>query len=214
MLNVGLTGGIASGKSTVARMLAAKGALLIDLDELAHEVELPGGFVWRNIVHHFGKEVLCPDRSIDRKKLGSVVFADPARLKLLNELVHPAVFEAWRGRLREIGETIPDAIVLSAIPLLIEAGMVERVDLVLLIYLSPEKQIVRLMQRYGCSRREAEMRIASQMPLEKKMPYADIILNNEGSEEETKESINGIWEELRARSQQLRPGISPLRDVK
>jgi dephospho-CoA kinase len=204
MLNVGLTGGIASGKTTVARMLAAKGALLIDLDELAHEVEAPQGSVWKNIVHHFGKEVLCPDQAIDRKKLGSIVFADPARLKLLNELVHPAVFEAWRARLREIGETTPDAIVLSAIPLLIEAGMVEMVDLVLLIYLSPEKQIVRLMQRDGYSRREAEMRLASQMPFEKKLLRADIIINNEGSAEETEEAINGIWGELVARSRNRR----------
>lgn len=199
MLNVGLTGGIASGKSTVARMLVEKGALLIDLDELAHDVEVPEGDVWHKIVHHFGEGVLCADRSIDRKRLGAIVFADPRQLKLLNELVHPAVFDVWQGRLREIRKTGPGAIVLSAIPLLIEAGMVEMVDLVMLVYLPPEKQIVRLMQRDGYSRREAEMRIASQMPIGEKMPYADIIINNEGSEEETRCAVNGIWEELKKR---------------
>jgi len=199
MLNVGLTGGIASGKSTVARMLVEKGALLIDLDELAHDVEVPEGDVWRRIVHHFGEGVLCADRTIDRKRLGSIVFADPLQLKLLNGLVHPAVFDVWQGRLREIRKTDPGVIVLSAIPLLIEAGMVEMVDLVLLVYLPPEKQILRLMQRDGYNRHEAEMRIASQMPIGEKMPYADIIINNEGSEEETRYALRGIWEELKKR---------------
>jgi dephospho-CoA kinase len=199
MLNVGLTGGIASGKSTIARMLVEKGALLIDLDELAHEIEAPGGDVWRGIVRHFGKGVLNADRTIDRGKLGAIVFADPSRLRLLNELVHPAVFEAWRGRLREICRISPAAIVLSAVPLLIEVGMMEAVDLVLLVYIPPEKQISRLMRRNGYSRDEAEARIASQMPIEEKMPYADIIVNNEGSEEETERALTDIWEELKKR---------------
>lgn len=112
MLNVGLTGGIASGKSTVARMLVEKGALLIDLDELAHEVEAPEGDVWRKIVDHFGEGVLSADRTIDRRKLGAIVFADPSQLRLLNELVHPAVFEAWQGRLRELRQASSEAIVL------------------------------------------------------------------------------------------------------
>ena len=96
MLNVGLTGGIASGKSTVARMLAEKGALLIDFDELAHAVEEPEGPVWREIVQPFRREILGADRTIDRRKLGAVVFADREKLELLNRLVHPAVFAEWR----------------------------------------------------------------------------------------------------------------------
>lgn len=198
-MNVGLTGGIASGKSTVARMLAERGALLIDLDELAHEVEMPGGEAWEGIVSHFGGEVLRSDRMIDRVKLGEIVFSDPEKLKLLNSLVHPAVLGEWSRRLQRIRETSPEAIVVSAVPLLIEAGMTGMVDLVMLVYLPPEKQIARLMLRNGYTRREAELRIASQMPLEKKMLHADIIVNNENSEEETSGALVGIWEELTKR---------------
>ncbi len=198
-MNVGLTGGIASGKSTVARMLAERGALLIDLDELAHEVEMPGGEAWEGIVSHFGGEVLRSDRMIDRGKLGEIVFSDPEKLKLLNSLVHPVVLGEWRRRLQRIRETSPEAIVVSAVPLLIEAGMTGMVDLVMLVYLPPEKQIARLMLRNGYTRREAELRIASQMPLEKKMLHADIIVNNENSEEETSGALAGIWEELTKR---------------
>ncbi|MCK9364864.1 MAG: dephospho-CoA kinase [Syntrophales bacterium] len=204
MLNVGLTGGIASGKSTVARILVEKGALLIDLDELAHEVEAPEGEVWEKIVHHFGEGVLSAERTIDRKKLGAIVFANPSQLLLLNELVHPAVFEAWQRRLRELRQASPEAIVLSAIPLLIESGMVELVDLVLLVYLPPEKQIARLIRRNGYSLQEAKERIASQMAIEEKMRHADIIINNEGSEEETARELIDIWEELKKREKEVR----------
>lgn len=199
MIHVGLTGGIASGKSTVARMLAEKGALLIDLDELAHEAEMPGGEAWAGIVSHFGEEILLADRMIDRRKLGEIVFSDPEKLKLLNSLVHPAVLGEWNRRLRHIRETSPWAIVVSAVPLLIEAGMTGMVDLVMLVYLSQEKQIARLMRRNGYTRHEAELRIASQMPLEKKIMHADIIVNNENSEEETRSALVGIWEELTKR---------------
>jgi len=203
MLNVGLTGGIASGKSTVARILVEKGALLIDLDELAHEVEAPEGEVWEKIVHHFGEGVLSAERTIDRKKLGAIVFSNPSQLLLLNELVHPAVFEAWQRRLRELRQASPEAIVLSAIPLLIESGMVELVDLVLLVYLPPEKQIARLIRRNGYSLQEAKERIASQMAIEEKMRHADIIINNEGSEEETARELTDIWEELKKREKEV-----------
>jgi dephospho-CoA kinase len=200
MLNVGLTGGIATGKSVVARMLVEKGALLIDLDELAHKAQEPEGDVWREIVRHFGKDVLCADKTIDRPRLGSIVFADPSRLQLLNRLVHPAVFEAWQGRLREIRQINPAAIVLSAVPLLIEDNLMEMVDLVLLVYAPREKQLLRLIARNGYSRHEAEIRIASQMPIEEKLSYADIIINNEGSEEETKRTLTDVWEELKQRA--------------
>jgi dephospho-CoA kinase len=98
MLNVGLTGGIACGKSTVARMLVEKGAILIDFDDLAHAVEEPEGPVWREVVHHFGEAILLPDRRIDRRKLGAIVFEDREKREILNRLVHPAVFAEWRKR--------------------------------------------------------------------------------------------------------------------
>ena len=170
MLNVGLTGGIASGKSTVARMLADKGAVIVDFDELAHAVQEPEGPVWREIVEHFGRDILGTDGAIDRRKLGAVVFADREKLELLNRLVHPAVFTEWQRRIAEIRAARPDAIILSDIPLLLEAGLKPQVDLVLLVYIPPEEQIRRLMARNGYDRDEAAARLASQMPIDAKLP--------------------------------------------
>ena len=204
MLNVGLTGGIASGKSTVARILVEKGARLIDFDELSHAVEEPDGSVWKEIVRHFGDEILQADRTIDRRKLGDIVFADREKLDLLNRLVHPAVFKEWHRRIEEIRKVQPDAIVLSDVPLLIEAGMKPMVDLVLLVYVPPEEQIARLMARNGYSREDAEKRIASQMPIGEKLPYADIVVRNDGSQETTRKALNAIWAELIKRERRRR----------
>jgi dephospho-CoA kinase len=200
MLNVGLTGGIACGKSTVARMLVEKGAILIDFDDLAHAVEAPGGPVWREVVRHFGEEILLPDRWIDRRKLGAIVFADREKREILNRLVHPAVFAEWRKRLGEIEKTRKDAIVLSDIPLLIEAGLETMVDAVLLVYIPPKEQIRRLTARNGFTREEAERRVAAQMPIGEKIIHADIVIRNEGSVEETCHAVSTVWEELRRRS--------------
>jgi dephospho-CoA kinase len=196
MLNVGLTGGIASGKSTVARMLADEGAILIDLDALAHTVQAPGGAVWNEIVHHFGEGILNPDGTIDRRRLGEIVFADPERLALLNRLVHPAVFALWYERLAAIRWESPEAIVLSDIPLLFEVGLKPQLDLVILVYLPPEEQIRRLMARGGLSRGEAERRLLAQLPIAGKLPLADIVICNEGAVDRTRETVRGVWREL------------------
>jgi dephospho-CoA kinase len=203
MLNVGLTGGIASGKSTVARMFVEKGARLIDFDELGHVVQMPDGEVWRQIVHHFGETVLNPDRTIDRGKLGPIVFADRKKLDLLNSIVHPAVFIEWRRQIEDIRKSHPDAIVLSDIPLLIEAGMKPMVDLVLLVYVSPKEQIRRLIARNGYSREEAASRISAQMPIGEKLSSADIVIHNEGSLDETHRSVDEVWKVLQARRMKL-----------
>ena len=207
MLNVGLTGGIASGKSTVARMLAEKGAVLIDFDELAHAVQEPEGSVWREIVRHFGEEILHEDRTIDRRKLGETVFADREKRELLNRLVHPAIFEEWQRRLAEIQVRRADAIVVSDIPLLIEAGLKGMVDLVLLVYITPEEQIRRVMVRDGFSREEAERRLAAQMPIEEKLRWADIVIRNGGSPEETRRVVSEVWMELNIREKRRQEGI-------
>ncbi|MDO9229073.1 MAG: dephospho-CoA kinase [Syntrophales bacterium] len=206
MLNVGLTGGIACGKSTVARMLAEKGAVLIDFDEMAHAVEESGGPVWREIIRHFGEEILHEDRTIDRRKLGETVFADREKRELLNSLVHPAIFEEWQRRLAEIRERRADAIVVSDIPLLIEAGMKGMVDLVLLVCITPEEQIRRMMARDGFSREEAERRLAAQMPIDEKLHWADIVIRNGGSQEETRRTVSEVWMELNNRERSLQEG--------
>ena len=207
MLNVGLTGGIACGKSTVARMLAEKGAVLIDFDELAHAVQEPEGAVWREIIRHFGEEILHEDRTIDRRKLGETVFADREKRELLNRLVHPAIFEEWQRRLAEIRVRRADAIVVSDIPLLIEAGLKGMVDLVLLVYITPEEQVRRVMARNSFSREEAERRLAAQMPIEEKLRWADIVIRNGGSPEETRRVVSEVWMELNIREKRRQEGI-------
>ena len=204
MLNVGLTGGIASGKSTVAGMLVEKGALLIDFDELAHAVEEPEEPAWRDIVRYFGEEILGEDRRIDRPRLARVVFADREKLALLNHLVHPVVIDLWQRRIAEIRECRPDAVILSDIPLLFEAGFRPLVDLALLVYVSPEAQLERLILRSGCSREEAARRLAAQMPIGEKVPLADIVIDNEGPLEETRRAVDKVWADLLKAEQRSR----------
>lgn len=196
MLNVGLTGSISCGKSTVARMLEGKGAFIIDFDRLAHDVEEPDKPAWRRIVDTFGPDVLREDRTIDRARLGTLVFADRRKLEKLNEIVHPAVFEAWRRSVEEIRGVRPDAIVVSDFPLLIELGKQKDYDVILLVYIPPQEQIRRLILRNGYSPEEAIQRVNSQMSIEDKIDFADIIVNNAGPREQTQAQIDKIWTQL------------------
>jgi len=196
MLNVGLTGGIASGKSAVAKMFQERGAYLIDFDELAHFVEEPDQPAWKAIVDYFGSDILNDDQTINRVALGLIVFADHEKLSILNSIVHPAVFEEWRRRIDDLYEIDPCAVVVSDIPLLIEVGMQDKVDIVILVYASPEVQIERLMDRNGYSREEAVKRLASQMPIDDKIPYADIVIDNQDSPDETREIVYEIWDDI------------------
>jgi dephospho-CoA kinase len=203
MLNIGLTGGIASGKSTVAKMFQENGAYLIDFDVLVRSVEEPGALAWEKIVENFGTEILSEDRTINRVKLGAVVFGDKEKLEKLNGIVHPLVFEERERQIVDIKKKNPDAIVISDIPLLIEVGKVDEVDLVVLVYISQEEQIRRLMERDGCSREEALVRIDSQMSIDEKLWYSDFVVDNGGSLEGTVEQVNDIWERLLERKKQL-----------
>ncbi|MEN6321438.1 MAG: dephospho-CoA kinase [Syntrophaceae bacterium] len=206
MLNVGLTGGIASGKSTVAKMFQAKGAYLIDLDKLAHFVEEPDQIAWKAIVDYFGPDILNEDRTINRVKLGLIVFPDREKLSRLNSIVHPAVFEEWRRRIEDIQGKNAAAVIISDIPLLIEVGMQNQVDVVVLVYISPEDQIRRLMDRNNYSRKEAERRLSAQMPIDDKVSHADIVIDNSGSCEKTEIAVNTAWAELLKRERENRMG--------
>lgn len=196
MLNVGLTGGISTGKTTIAGLLVEKGAYLIDFDALAHDVQLPETDVWKEIVQAFGRDILAPDNTIDRNKLGAIVFRDPEKLQRLNEIVHPAVFQAWQERLQQIKSAAPDAIVLSDIPLLIEISAQHLVDLVLLVYISREEQLDRLIKRNGYNHDYAEKRINAQMPTEEKVKFARIVVNNQGTLAEARKRVEEVWPEL------------------
>jgi len=196
MLNVGLTGGIGSGKSTIDAFLRDKGAVIIDFDTLAHRVEVPGCAAWAEIVQCFGREILNEDDTIDRGKLGGIVFRDRNKLMQLNGIVHPAVFNEWRLTLERIQADNETAIVISDVPLLIEVEWHHYVDYIILVYISPEEQIQRIIKRNGFSRREAEERLNSQMAIDDKVPFADFVINNEGALEETKAIVDKVWEIL------------------
>jgi dephospho-CoA kinase len=204
MLNVGLTGGIASGKSTVAKMFEDKGAYLVDFDILAHFAEEPDQPAWNDIVEFFGREILNDDGTINRAKLGPIVFADREKLFRLNSIVHPAVFDLWRRRIEEIRQINPHAIAVSDIPLLIEVSMQHIFDVVILVYISPEDQIRRLQERNEYSRKEAEGRLDTQMPIDEKISHADFIIDNKGPRETTRSIVNAVWEELLAREKENR----------
>jgi dephospho-CoA kinase len=206
MLNVGLTGGIASGKSTVAKMFVKNGAYLIDFDGLAHEVQEPGKPAWREVVNHFGKRILQPDKKIDRVKLGNIVFADKEKLMELNNIVHPIVFQEWHARLDKIGKKEKHAIILSDVPLLFEVNMQHLFDMTMLVLIAPKEQVSRLMIRNGVNKEEAEKRLKSQMPISKKIGLADIVIDNKGSILETEKRVGQIWRELLKKEKQKSDG--------
>lgn len=192
---VGLTGGIATGKSTVAQMFGELGAYVIDFDALARQVVEPGEPAWREIVDHFGQEILNPDQTINRQKLGRLVFDDPEKLKKLNQIVHPRVFEEDQKITQKIKQKDPRAVIIKEVPLLLETGAARMVDKVVVVYASPEEQIKRLSAR-GLSREEAVKRIKAQAPLDQKVQMADYVIYNSGSINETRHQVKKIYEEL------------------
>jgi len=204
MLNVGLTGGIACGKSTVAQMFVRHGGHLIDFDLLAHEVQEPGKPAWQDVVNYFGPEILRPDRRIDRNKLGAVVFNDQALLKRLNTIVHPHLFKEWCRLLEEIQTQTPHAIVLSDVPLLFEGGMQHLFELTILVMIEPAQQIERLMTRNAVCRDDAELRLNSQMPIGEKAGLADIVIDNSCNVFETEKKVAGVWQDLLEREKNKR----------
>jgi len=196
MLNVGLTGGIACGKSTVAKMFVNRGAHLIDFDRLTHEAQEPGKPGWQKIVDYFGREILKPDKKIDRVKLGNIVFADKKKLTKLGKIVHPLIYQEWEARLERIEKKEKHAIILSDVPLLFEGKMQYFFDLTMVVLVSQEDQINRLMKRNGWSREEAQRRLNSQMPVSEKIALADIVIDNKGTVADTERKVNEVWQEL------------------
>jgi dephospho-CoA kinase len=192
MVRVGLTGGIASGKSMVADELAARGAIVIDADVLAREVVEPGTPALAAIIDRFGAEVLR-DGQIDRARLAQIVFADPHARRDLERIVHPAV----RARAGELERAAGDAaVVVHVIPLLVETGQHEDFDVVVTVDADHETQIQRLMVRNGFTRAEAESRIAAQASREDRRRAADVVVDNTGSLTQLREQIDALWAEL------------------
>jgi dephospho-CoA kinase len=177
MILVGLTGGVATGKSTVAKMFKQHGAIIIDADELAREVVIPGKPAWRQIVKTFGKTVLNPDRTLNRHELGTVVFGNPTKLRQLEHIIHPRIAREQARLMRQAARKDPQAVVIYDVPLLFEAGIDKRVDKTIVVTADRATQIARLKKRNGLSHAEAIRRIRSQMPLAKKVQRADYVLN-------------------------------------
>lgn len=177
MMVVGLTGGLASGKSTVARLFQECGAIVLDADVLAREVVQPGTPAWRDIVRAFGRQVLRPDRALDREALARIVFRNPAKRRTLNAIIHPRVAREHARLTREIAKKDPKAVIMYDVPLLFEAGVDKRVDKIVVVTASQKAQIERLRQRNGLTRAEALRRIRAQMPLAKKVKLADYVLD-------------------------------------
>jgi len=188
---IGLTGGIASGKSTVSNMLKAKGFTIVDADIAARKVVEPGEPAYEQIIEAFGEGILLQDLTLDRKKLGALIFADEALRMKLNSIVHPAV-RAWMTREKDRAIENGKKTVFLDIPLLFESRLTYMVERTILVYVDEETQLKRLMARNGLSEKEAQMRIRAQMPLSEKKALADAVLDNNGSPEETKQQLEKI----------------------
>jgi len=196
-LPFGLTGGIACGKSTVARYFQDLGAHIIDADHVGHELIEPGRPACQEIVERFGKDVLDSGGNIDRKKLGPKVFADPQQLQMLNSILHPRILARVQELTAEQQQRDPHAVVIVDAALIFESGMGGTLDKVVVAWCRHDQQVVRLMAKTGLSREEAERRIHAQMPVEEKRRRADYVIDCSGSLEDTRRQAGAIYLDLR-----------------
>jgi dephospho-CoA kinase len=193
MITIGLTGGIASGKSLVAELFRRLGAAVIDSDSIAREVVEPGTTGWQSVVAEFGQDILAPDSTIDRAKLGRIIFSDRERRNTLNAILHPRIINTIRERVAALGRQYPEALVVTDIPLLIECGLQHEFDAVIVVWSPVELQRKRLMKRDGLSAAEAQQRIDAQMALNEKQAHATYVIKNDGSEKQTEEQVKKIF---------------------
>lgn len=195
-LILGITGGIASGKSTVAHMLQELGAPMIDFDLLAREVVEPEKPAWKEIIKYFGDGVLREDRSLDRKKLSQMVFDNPGKRKKLESITHPRIMDLYLERVREVAKSHSTPILQAVIPLLFEASLEELVHKILVVSVPREMQIDRLTRRDHISREQAERILKAQLPIEDKLKHADFVIRNEKGLEETRKQVMDLWQTL------------------
>jgi dephospho-CoA kinase len=201
MLRVGLTGGIASGKSVVAKMMRELGLHVLDADALAHHLIEPGQPAYDEVVREFGREILRPDGHVDRKKLGEIVFRDPARRERLDRIVHPRVIEARERELIELELATPRGIAVIEAALLVEVGYHKKLDRLIVSSCRPEQQMERLLAR-GLTKEEAQQRIAAQLPMAEKLRVADDVVDCSGTLEETQRQVEALVARLRQLAQE------------
>ncbi|MEV0389980.1 dephospho-CoA kinase [Nonomuraea sp. NPDC050643] len=197
MLKIGLTGGIGSGKSEVSRRLSARGAVVIDADKIAREVVEPGTPGLARVAAVFGEEVLRPDGSLDREKLGSIVFADSDRLAALNAIVHPLVGERVAELQRRAAD---DTVLVYDVPLLVENNLAPMYDVVIVVDAADDVRIKRLADHRGMPESDARARIAAQAGRERRLAAADIVIPNEGSMEDLDARVAEVWDDLLRRA--------------
>ncbi|HUW64439.1 MAG TPA: dephospho-CoA kinase [Spirochaetia bacterium] len=196
-LLLGVTGGIATGKSTVVRMLEKKGAPVIDFDLLARKVVEPDKPAWQDIVSYFGQQVLQEDRTLDRRKLSDIVFRDMEKRKKLESFTHPRINEEFVRELNDLVAKDPQAVIQVDIPLMIELNIQYMFHKILVVYVPEKLQAERLTVRDGISAEEAVARLKAQLSIEDKVGYADFVIHNEGTLEETQRQVDELWEELK-----------------
>ena len=197
MLSVGLTGGIATGKSYVAELFKLKGCFVLHADRVAHDLIARNGAAYASVVAEFGDGILAADKSIDHAKLAAIVFTDKARLETLNGLVHPHVLAITDHEIEQFGKTDPDGIFISEAALHIEAGYHQQFDKLVVTWCSEEQQIQRLLERPGMTEESARQRVASQMPADQKKDYADYVVDCSGTTESTRMQVKTIATELK-----------------
>jgi len=201
VLNVGLTGGIVGGKSTVASMFKNLGAKIIDADKLGHSVILPDKPAWKKIVKIFGKDILQNDLTIDREKLGKIVFANQSLLKKLNNITHPEITKMIKKEIDSAKNKIhnQEKVLIIDAALIYETKIDRFMDKIIVVYIDKNEQIKRLINRNNFSKEEALQRMRSQMPMKEKVKMADYVIDNSSSLDKTKEQVEKIWEKLVSR---------------
>lgn len=210
MLKVGLTGGIASGKSVVGEMLVALGAHLVQADRIAHSLMQPGEPVYNEVVRHFGREILNPDCSVNRARLAEMAFGSggagegqrASRIKELNRIVHPAVIRSQEEWMQAINLQDPQGVAIVEAALLVEAGVADHFDRLIVVTCNQELRVARFAARQKidveAARKEVARRMEAQLPDEEKVKAADYVIDNSGSLAQTREQVNEVWEKLRA----------------
>jgi len=197
MLRVGLTGGLACGKSFVGEALAGYGCLLVQADELGHEVLAPGGEAYESVVREFGKEILAENAEIDRRALAARVFGAPERLARLNALVHPPVVRREEQLIADFARREPRGIAVVEAAILIETGSYKRFDRIILVTCREEQQVERALRRPGSVAADVRARISRQMPLAEKRKFADFVIDTSGDKENTLRQTRVVYEALR-----------------
>jgi dephospho-CoA kinase len=193
---IGLTGNIACGKTIVARMFEEEGARIIDADRIARLIVEPGEPAWKEIVQKFGHEILNPDKTINRKMLGDIVFTDKEKREELNSITHPRIIEKIKFMLEKLRKEKVDVVIIEAALIVEKGGMKPIISDLILVRADEEEQINRLIKRDGLSREEALSRIKSQMPISEKEKYATYIIDNSRTLEETRIQVKEVWKKI------------------